>query len=159
MVSGSTALNYYAQPRMTRDIDIVVEMEPADTARVVDLFKQDFYCDEDEIREAALHRRLFNIVHLERVVKVDFIVRKDSPYRREEFARRRSLMLDEAKVWLVSPEDLLLSKLSWAKDSHSELQLGDVRNLIAAVPDLDWAYIDKWAADLSVAALVEEVRR
>ena len=28
MVSGSMALNFYATPRMTRDIDIVVEIQP-----------------------------------------------------------------------------------------------------------------------------------
>jgi len=58
----------------------------------------------------------------------------------------------------VAAEDLLLSKLYWAKDSRSELQLGDVRNLIACVPDLDWSYIDHWAAHLSVTTLLAEVR-
>lgn len=59
---------------------------------------------------------------------------------------------------IVSPEDLLLSKLEWASDSHSDFQLRDVRSLIASVPGLDWAYIDRWAVELGVAALLAEVR-
>ena len=33
MLTGSMAMNYYAQPRMTRDIDVVVALRPADAAR------------------------------------------------------------------------------------------------------------------------------
>jgi hypothetical protein len=34
-----------------------------------------------------------------------------------------------------------------------------VRNLIAAVPDLDWAYIERWAPALSITGLLDQVRR
>jgi len=74
---------------------------------------------------------MFNLLHLESVVKVDMIVRKDSEYRRTEFERRRRIELDAFSLWIVSKEDLILSKLAWAKPSGSELQLRDVRNLLA----------------------------
>ena len=35
MITGSTAANFYTVPRMTRDIDIVVELAKSDTDRVV----------------------------------------------------------------------------------------------------------------------------
>ena len=158
MVSGSIAMSYYAQPRMTRDIDIVVELTATDIDRVAALFSPDFYCDADMIREAVARQGMFNVIHSESVIKVDFIVRKNTPYRRTEFARRRHITVDETALWLVAAEDLLLSKLAWAKPSHSELQLDDVRNLIASVPDLDWPYIEQWAADLTVTDLLREVR-
>jgi hypothetical protein len=158
MVSGSMALNYYAQPRMTRDIDIVVEVVAADAARLSAAFSPDFYCDADAVRDAIARRTMFNIIHSERVVKVDLIVRKESPYRRTEFARRRQVQIDGGSVSIVAPEDLLLSKLSWAKESRSELQLKDARNLIACAADLDWPYVERWAADLGVTLLLAEVR-
>jgi hypothetical protein len=43
MLTGSMAMNYYAQPRMTRDIDVVVALRPADAARVVQLFSPDMF--------------------------------------------------------------------------------------------------------------------
>jgi len=158
MLSGSMAMNYYAQPRMTRDLDVVVELTAADARRVTTLFARDFYCDPDTILDAITHQGMFNLIHTERVVKVDCIVRKDTLYRRTEFTRRRSVPLDDIMIWVVSAEDLLLSKLHWAKDSHSELQLGDARNIIAAVTDLDWPYLEHWAEELGVASLLAEVR-
>jgi hypothetical protein len=154
MISGSTAMNCYAQPRMTRDIDIVVELDLTDVKRLVTLFSADFYIDEETVQTAISNQSLFNIIHSELIVKVDFIVRKDTPYRKIEFQRRRLIALDDTKLWLVSPEDLLLSKLVWAKDSQSELQLRDVRNLIDSVDTLDWPYIRQWADVLTVTKLL-----
>lgn len=59
----------------------------------------------------------------------------------------------------VLKTDLILSKLAWAKDSGSEMQLRDVRNLIDAVADLDWSYLDRWAVELSVDESLGEVRK
>jgi len=52
MLSGSVAMNYYAQPRMTRDIDIVIELMLKDVKSIVELFVEDFYIDEDMIYHA-----------------------------------------------------------------------------------------------------------
>jgi hypothetical protein len=57
-------------------------------------------------------------------------------------------------TWIVSPEDLVLSKLVWAKESRSELQMRDVRELLAG--PLEIAYIRQWAPRLGVTALLEE---
>ena len=43
MLTGSMAMNYYAQPRMTRDIDVVVAIGPTDADRVIDLFQPEYY--------------------------------------------------------------------------------------------------------------------
>jgi hypothetical protein len=159
MLSGSMAMNYYAQPRMTRDIDIVVELMFDDAERLIALFMPDFYLDEEIIHNAIFSQGLFNIIHNESLVKVDFIVRKNTPYRQEEFLRRQRAKIDGFAAWLVSAEDLLLSKLLWAKDSHSEMQLNDIRNIIASVTNLDWTYINHWAIALSVTELLSEVRQ
>lgn len=158
MLSGSMALNFYGQPRMTRNIDLVVEIGRADAAKVVELFEPDFACDLEEVRDAISREQMFNIIQVEKVMKVDLIIRKSAPFRLEEFARRSKVALLGREIWIVSPEDLLLSKLHWAKDSHSEMQLGDVRNLIDAVPDLDWAYINRWSTELGVTQLLHEVK-
>ncbi|MFN0062547.1 MAG: nucleotidyl transferase AbiEii/AbiGii toxin family protein [Myxococcaceae bacterium] len=157
LLSGSMALNFYGQPRMTRDVDLVVELQPSDATKLVSLFGSEFACDLDEIRAAIQNERMFNLIHIERVVKFDFIVRKSSPYRLEEFQRRRQVELAGIRVWMVSPEDLVLSKLHWAKDSHSDLQLRDVKNLVGAVKALDWPYLRRWAENLGVAGLLAEV--
>jgi hypothetical protein len=158
MLTGSLASGHYAEPRMTRDIDLVVELEPADAGRLVTLFAAEFDVDENSVRRAIERPSMFNLIHVEAVVKVDFIVRKDEPYRREEFARRRRVTVAGQPMMLASPEDLILSKLMWAKAGGSDLQRRDVRQLVRMVPDLDWAYMDRWATALSVSAALEDLR-
>jgi len=158
MLTGSIAAGYYAQPRMTRDIDLVVELVPADAERITGAFTPEFACDVEGIRSAIARQSLFNLIHVEAVAKVDFVVRKDLPYRREEFRRRRRVEIGGHLLWIVSAEDLILSKLAWAKTSRSELQLRDVRQLLTAVRPLDQAYLDRWAASLTVTDLLQEVR-
>lgn len=158
MFTGSIAAGHYAQPRMTRALDFVVDLRAGDAERVVTLFNDQFECDLDLVRSAIERRSLVNLIHTEAIVKVDFVVRKDSPYRLEEFRRRRAVDIDGQSMWMVSPEDLVLSKLAWAHDSRSELQLRDVRQVLTAQPDLDWAYLDQWAGVLGVEGLLQEVR-
>jgi hypothetical protein len=159
MITGSIAAGHYSQPRFTRDIDLVVELQPNDAARVTALFQDEFECDVAAIQQAISRRSMFNLIHADAIVKVDFIVRKNTPYRVEEFRRRRSVLIDGHSMWLVSPEDLILSKLLWAKDSHSELQLRDVRHTIASQPGLDWPYLEQWAENLTAIDLLREVQR
>jgi hypothetical protein len=158
MLTGSIAAGYYAQPRMTRDIDLVVELAPADAERIAAAFTPEFICDVDAVRAAISRRSLFNLIHIEAVTKIDFVVRKDIPYRREEFQRRRQVEIGGHPLWIVSPEDLILSKLTWAKTSRSEMQLRDVRLLLTFVPKLDWDYLDRWAASLTITDMLREVR-
>jgi len=117
MVTGSMAANFYAVPRMTRDIDLVIELSEWDLDRVIRLFQQDYYIDRDMVQRAVRDHGMFNIIHNALVVKVDCVVRKETEYRREEFARRRGVSVAGQQVFLVSPEDLILSKLDWARES------------------------------------------
>ena len=158
MISGSIALNYYAQPRLTRDIDIVVALRREDAGGIINLFAEDFYIDADAVCNAIVQLGMFNIIHYDHIIKVDFIVRKEAPYRQEEFARRIAVEIEGVPMWLVTAEDLLLSKLAWAAESRSEIQFQDVRNLIRSVADLDWTYIERWANALTVGELLREVR-
>lgn len=154
MLTGSVAMNYYAQPRMTRDIDIVVSLTDADAIRIIETFEKDYYLSRDAVIDAIHEHKMFNLVHYVSVVKVDVIVRKESAYRRTEFDRRQQIQIGDLVTWIVSKEDLILSKLSWAQDSGSELQLRDVRNLLATGPDKD--YLGEWSRKLGLDSLLQE---
>jgi hypothetical protein len=142
---------------MTRGIDFVVDIEEGQVDKFVELFKEDCYIDRESVREAVRARGMFNIIHEVWVIKADFVVRKDRPYRKTEFDRRRTVSIGGKDLSVVTPEDLLLSKLHWAKTSRSELQLGDVKNLILSESNLDWSYIREWAKKLGVVDLLDEV--
>ena len=154
MLTGSVAMNFYAQPRMTRDIDLVVALEEAQAEPIVRLFEVDYYVDRRAVSSAIAQRSIFNLIHNETVIKVDCIVLKSDAYRQEEFARRKRIALGDFQTWIVSREDLILSKLYWAKESKSEIQLRDVRNLLAS--DCDVVYLHSRATALGVEESLKE---
>ena len=158
MITGSVAANFYAVPRMTRDIDIVVQINREDAARLIEIFEGDFYVDAESVKEAMINRSMFNVIHTESVFKVDFIIRKDSPYRALEFERRRRIEAEGFSLWIVAPEDLILSKLVWAKESLSELHLGDVRNLLGTLKEIDRPYLEKWVHSLGLETVYAKVK-
>lgn len=149
MLTGSFALAYYATPRMTRDLDLVVALEAGDGDRLAAALSAEFYIDPDEVRRAIISQRLFNLMHYGTGIKVDCIVRKTSAYRLTEFARRQKISLAGVDTWIVSREDLILSKLVWAREASSELQLRDARQLLDDSVDMD--YLQHWAPGLGVS--------
>jgi hypothetical protein len=155
MLTGSFAMAYYAKPRMTRDLDIVVSLNEDDVGGLVAVLSPDFYVDADAVRTAVISQRLFNLMHLGTSIKVDLIVRKGSEYRQVEFARRQPVEIGGVKTWIVSREDLILSKLVWAKESASEMQRRDVRSLLDE--SMDRTYLDRWAVRLGVAEVLAEL--
>jgi len=119
MITGSTASNFYAVPRMTRDFDIVVELSERDTEKFIRAFEMDYYLEPESVREAVKRKTMFNLIHDQYIIKVDCVVRKDTPYRLKEFSRKKKISVDGQELQVVAPEDLILSKLEWAKDSKS----------------------------------------
>ncbi len=154
MLTGSLAMSFYARPRMTRDIDLVVALEAADAERLTGSLGAEYHADSGAITAALRDTRPWNIIHLPTVVKIDLIPRKDTVYRRTEFERRRRVELAGVPLWIVSVEDLILSKLEWSRESRSEQQRRDVGLLLEA--PLDRAYLDEWAARLGLDGMLKE---
>ena len=158
MVSGSIAGSYYTQPRMTRDIDLVIDLPPSSAAGLAQGLAQEFYCDAGALERAASNQSMANAIHDDTLLKIDFIVRKDDPYHREEFARRVTRQLGTVTADVVTAEDLIIAKLLWLKQGNSPLQRLDLEHLVHDVDGLDWSYVGHWTATLGVAALLAEVR-
>jgi hypothetical protein len=154
MLTGSVAMSVYAEPRMTRDIDIVVELAAGDARRVVELFSPEYYVSDEAVRSAISARSLFNLFSLSRLIKVDLIVRNDDEFQRHEFARRQRHELGGSSAWVISKEDLILSKLVWAAPTESAFQLRDVRKLLAS--GAEEAYLRQWSVRLGVDALLRK---
>ena len=155
MLTGSMALNHYAQPRMTRDIDIVLALFLKDLETLPKIFGDDFYFSPEAARQAILNQSTFNLIHNDTLIKVDFMIRKREDYRLVEFERRQRITVQGSSLWIVSKEDLILSKLDWARDSQSQRQFTDVENLLATGADLE--YLKTWSQKLNLTAMLTRV--
>ena len=81
MLTGSMAMNAYAEPRMTRDVDVVIEVQSGDTPRLLAAFSPDYYIDAAAVSRALASEGIFNVIHQGWIFKVDCIVRKSAPFR------------------------------------------------------------------------------
>jgi hypothetical protein len=153
MITGSVAMSYYSQPRMTRDIDIVVEI--SDIEKFYNLFRVDYYIDIEMIEKSISNESMFNIIHSTEIIKIDFIIRKNSEYRKMEFERKKQVKFGKDYIYIVSIEDLIISKLIWSIDSHSQIQLNDVKNLLKEEINLE--YIKEWSKKLQIHSILEEI--
>lgn len=149
MLSGSIALNVYTTPRMTRDIDIVVQMQVEDVPSLVKAFQDNFYCYEPAIIEEVARNGMFNLIDNRSSYKIDFIVRKNDEYRITEFERREKSDVLGVDAYIVSIEDLIISKLIWIQELQSEKQIEDIKNLLEN-PSVDKAYLHHWISKLKL---------
>lgn len=158
MLTGSVAMSLYGQPRMTRDIDFVVECAATHAADWVRMFGCDCYVSPEAVTEAIASGGMFNVIHVEGVAKADFIVRRSDEYRQMEFARRQRRRIGDLEVSVVAREDLVLSKLLWWKDGDSALQRADLVVLLESTVPMDVAYLEHWAERLGVDAELRELQ-
>jgi hypothetical protein len=154
MLTGSMAVNFYAQPRMTRDIDLVLELKTKHVNEFLAAFEPDYYVWREAVRSAVGKQGMFNLIHRESVIKVDCIVRRSEEHAAEQFKRRKEVTIRDFQTFVISKEDLILAKLSWSKDSRSAMQARDIRNLMAT--GWDRVYVLDWSKKLGLLEWLEE---
>jgi hypothetical protein len=116
MLAGSFASAYYGAPRTTQAIDLVIASTAEQLRTFVQLLSKDeYYVDLDTALEARKRESLFNVVDMATGWKIDLIIRKSRPFSEEEFRRRKLVNLQGSPLFVASAEDVVISKLEWAK--------------------------------------------
>ncbi len=163
VIGGSLASSVYGSVRFTQDADITVEPFGASAEKLFESLKDDFYISREAMYQALRERSSFNVIHFATAFKIDIFVRLDTEFHRQMLSRSRKLRLGESKkaVSFVSPEDIILLKLDWFRQtgSKSERQWSDVKGVLGAQADLlDYEYLHKWSVKLGVDELLQQAR-
>jgi hypothetical protein len=151
-VTGSFASSAHGIPRSTNDIDIVIAPSPQQLEQLLQLFPEsEFAADREDAFDALRRKSLFNVVDYATMWKVDFIIRQPTPFDASRFARRGIVEIAGVLLQTASPEDILLTKLSWAKLGESERQISDAAGVIQVQHEnLDLEYVERWVAVLEL---------
>ncbi len=112
-------------------------------------FTEGYYCDREDIEDTVKKGGIFNIIDHASGFKADFVTLKNNAFRQQEFKRRQRIDYFGKSVFVVTVEDLLISKLIWIQDYQSAIQMEDIRQLVA-LEQLDWEYIRHWVHELNL---------
>ena len=162
-VTGGVATIVYSAPRLTNDIDVLVELPSARVGPLLDAFATDeFYvppravADEEARRPHGGH---FNVIHVPSAQKADFYPAGDDPLIASALADRRRHLVAGRELWVAPPEYVILSKLDWYHSSRSDRHLRDVRAILEfAGPALDVAKLGSLVAARGLEAELEKAR-
>jgi len=158
VICGSIAASFYGVERSTQDADIIIDPNEEQLTNFLKLLGDTYYVNRDVALEALKQISTFNIIDIENAWKADLIIRKKTDFHNEEFSRKRKEKLLGKDLYILSPEDAILSKLVWAKDSNSEQQLRDALSVaVIRWNNLERDYLNKWAEKLQLKNSLEQL--
>lgn len=155
MLVGSHASSYYGEPRSTHDVDLVIDLDPSKISEFVSRFDSErYYFSESALREG----RMANLIDTKTGDKVDCFILRSDPIDQLSFSRRRPANVLGINVSLASPEDTILSKLSWSQQSGgSRQQMRDVNAILKyQLSTLDLQYLREQAERMGIRSQLEK---
>ncbi|HBJ88305.1 MAG TPA: hypothetical protein DDZ88_31515 [Verrucomicrobiales bacterium] len=150
MLVGSYSRNYYAIPRSTKDVDIVIEL-PSQVllAELASRIAPEFVMDAQITYETITG----NVRHIIRcpgsAIVVELFILGNDEFQRHRFARRREVRIPalNATINLPTAEDVVIQKLRWGRPKD----LDDVLDVLAVqAGKIDHAYIEDWCRRLNI---------
>ncbi|PIQ92612.1 MAG: hypothetical protein COV69_02035 [Parcubacteria group bacterium CG11_big_fil_rev_8_21_14_0_20_39_14] len=162
-ITGGFAVSVWGKPRFTADIDVIVELVRKNIrplSKALLSIDKDVYVSEDAMRNALERKGEFNFIHPQTGLKVDFWITesKADVYGSVKLKRAIPKAVNKQKIFFVSPEDLILSKLMWHKESGSSKHLEDIKTIFNnSKLKLDLKYIKKWAARHSTIKILDNI--
>ena len=133
MVVGGFAAIFYGEPRLTLDVDIVVDMKWHHIEPFVAAFPiPDYYVSEEGIRDSLQRRYPFNVIQPTTGAKVDLVPLPRDPFTRAAFQRRQRMEYDAAghSATFITPADIVVAKLVAHRETESEKHLRDARGVL-----------------------------
>ena len=156
-LTGGITSVAYGEPRMTQDVDVVVEN--AAMARAIEPFiaaavQANFLLDAETVRRAVADKSMFQLFDMAEALKIDVYPRELVP---GELDRSTLLEVFEGmQLPVASRPDAAASKLAWAaKGSHKSRR--DLRQIFRQMTAPDRSELDRLAGLLGLGGLLAEI--
>jgi hypothetical protein len=145
MVTGSVASMIYGEPRLTLDVDIVLELPVERAGALLDAFPEsEFYRPPLEVARAEAGRDArghFNLIHHATAMKADIYLAASDALHHWGLAHRQRIALGTGALWVAPPEYVIVRKLEFFREGGSEKHLRDVRAMLATGLELDLDFL------------------
>lgn len=162
MVVGSLASAAYGEPRMTQDIDVVVDLQEPQLASLCHAFQSgEFYLSQPAALDAIRRKGQFNIIHAPSGNKIDLMIVPPGPWGQAEISRRQRVrILPDLEGYCARVEDVILGKMQYYREGGSEKHLRDIVGMLKVSPEaVDRQYLQRWAQHMGLAEILLAVLR
>ena len=166
MIGGAIAEWAWGEPRATQDLDVVINLPIKSIGKFSkELEKRDMLVPADIILDTIAEDRAdipLNAIHMHSGLKADlYLMREGDALRQSSFRRR--ILIDYGpsigKVYVHSPEDLILYKLMYLGISGQPKHARDITAILKANRDkIDFEYLKEWVRQLGLGSTWEELR-
>lgn len=159
MVTGSVAALLYGEPRVTHDVDIVIDLSGLHALeRLEQLFPLDtFYCPPVEVLRHEVSRRQrghANLIERASGLKADLYLANEDGLALAGLDRRRFVDVAGVNVPVAPPEYVIVRKLEFFREGGAEKHLRDIRGILRVSGELvDRSWLAAWVRRLGLEAL------
>lgn len=158
MLVGSFSSNYYGRPRMTKDADFVVQIDPTQLGIVSTKLGPEFRVDPQMSFETVTMTIRYVVHHTASAFKIELFQLSSDPHDRERFDRRAQVDFEGRPVWLPTAEDVVITKLRWARAGERSKDEADVASVLAIRGKaLDLNYVRSWTDRHGTRARFEQL--
>lgn len=154
MFIGGLAVNAYGFLRATFDLDLVIALEEKKIKPLVSALKvAGFELKEEDVRTILKIGNRFMTRTPRSPHRIDFWLPKTN-FDRQAFLRRRQKIIFNKKMWIISPEDLILMKLLYGGRGKD---IDDVYGILKRQAGrLDKNYLQKEAKKLGIEKILNK---
>lgn len=159
-VTGGFAVNVWGRLRTTHDLDVIIAVNLRDLPAIKNIFPtEEFYFSEEAAKDAILTQNTFNVIHHQTGLKIDFWILKEDIFSKAQLKRRKKAKFLGQPIYFISPEDLILIKVKWYKDSKSDRHFFDALSIYQAQKRLNKRYLERWAEIHGTSKILDRIKK
>ena len=156
-LTGGLTTIYYGEPRLTQDIDVVIDNQQVSSnleTFLRSLGSSDFIHNTDSVREAIESKGMFQLLDSVESLKLDIYPRELVPGELDRSVHES--VFDGEELPIASRTDAAISKLIWiSKGSHKSRR--DFRKIYFSSAENERNRIDEFAESLELKNLADTV--
>ena len=155
IITGSVASIIYGEPRLTHDVDLIIELNKDDITDFVSAFPlEDFYCPPEEVVNVEINRRLrghFNLIHHETGFKADIYLSGEDPLHQWALDNGKRAEYEGESLWLAPIEYVIIRKLQYSQEGGSEKHIRDIQSMLEiSANQIGYHFLDKKIQELNL---------
>jgi hypothetical protein len=156
-LTGGITSVAYGEPRMTQDLDLVLDRDRVLAVRdefLSALSPAGFHFSEQTARRAIESGQMFQLLDMEQAIKLDLYIRCMIPGELDRSVRTE--LFPGVALPIAARTDAALSKLIWIQHgSHRSRR--DLRRVLAGATTDELATVRRTAGEMNLADLLDEV--